>query len=955
MKKRLLCLILAIILSLSPAFQPDVQAADRPGEEFKGYLVRLADSGGMVQASLKTGKNLEMIREGLCLTEDLQTAQELVDSGIAEFYEPNYILTVQDGPSYTPSQWNLLAVKIEAAWEHVDYEGGFDMQGDGVAVAVIDSGVYRDHPDFNKDNILENYCLADDDPSDEGWEGWHGTFVAGIIAARVNNDLGIDGLTPNVVIMPVSVTNNGQTTTDKVIAAIEYAIEEKADVINISIGGSNYSELLEETCQRAVDAGIIVVAAAGNYLSGVKSPDNYMYPASYDCVVSVSACKQDGGGGGTAINAVFDSSYSYFNNKVTVSAPGTDILSLFTDGGTYTSKGTSFSAPHVSSMAAMAKQRNKALSPAVFETLLEESTDDLGDSGYDIYYGHGFVNIEKLALLLDKSYDIIYNNIDNAFFEEGTLVPESYTLASPDISLPEPFREGDRFMGWYEEEDSSGSPVTEIPSASMGDRTFYAAWESDKLVTGTAEIIVSHGASGDPDSVDPGDTLSLSLNLDKEDQYGGTISWHEGDSLLHSADTYTVEINDVGRTINALYTGPEGWLGTLATDAVKVEKAVLGGILIIEQTSGIKSGDILGLSLESQVNGDFVQSESSDYSLCWLRNGQPVPGETSASYIVKKEDRGQKISVTAQARGEIYKGSLVSNEVEVPAASSGGEIGPGGGGGGGGAPPAPIVLLYTIKAAAGSGGSITPPSSQVEAGGSQTFTIIPDEGFEISNVLVNGESIGPVSSYTFKDVNENSTIEAIFAQKTIQASQDFIDIKDEDWFKESVEFVVGLALFKGTDENTFSPYMSMTRGMFVTVLGRLYEHMNDLTLAKPRELSFDDVPLDSYFAASVKWASDNNIISGYGEGLFKPDQPVSREQIVAILYRFAAYAGLDTRKTSDIRKFPDSEEASPWALEALNWAAGSGILGGRADGSLDPQGLVQRCEVAAILFRSIHR
>ncbi len=896
MKKRLLCFILAIILSLSPAFQTDVQAADRPGEEFKGYLVRLADSGGMVQASLKTGKNLEMIREGLCLTEDLQTAQELVDSGIAEFYEPNYILTVQDGPSYTPSQWNLLAVKIEAAWEHIDYEGGFDMQGDGVAVAVIDSGVYRDHPDFNKDNILENYCLADDDPSDEGWEGWHGTFVAGIIAARVNNDLGIDGLTPNVVIMPVSVTNNGQTTTDKVIAAIEYAIEEKADVINISIGGSNYSELLEETCQRAVDAGIIVVAAAGNYLSGVKSPDNYMYPASYDCVVSVSACKQDGGGG-TAINAVFDSSYSYFNNKVTVSAPGTDILSLFTDGGTYTSKGTSFSAPHVSSMAAMAKQRNKALSPAVFETLLEESTDDLGDSGYDIYYGHGFVNIEKLALLLDKSYDIIYNNIDNAFFEEGTLVPESYTLASPGISLPAPFREGDRFMGWYEEDDSSGSPVTEIPSASMGDRTFYAAWESDKLVSGTAEIIVSHGSSGDPDSVDPGDTLSLSLNLDKEDQYGGTISWHEGDSLLHSADTYTVEINDVGRTINALYTGPEGWLGTLATDAVKVEKAVLGGLLIIEQTSGIKSGDILDLSSESQVNGDFVQSESSDYSLCWLRNGQPVPGETSASYIVKKEDRGQKISVTAQARGEIYRGSLVSNEVEVPAASSGGEIGPGGGGGGGGAPP----------------------------------------------------------SGTFKDVNENSTIEAIFAQKTIQASQDFIDIKDDDWFKESVEFVVGLALFKGTDENTFSPYMSMTRGMFVTVLGRLYEHMNDLTLAKPRELSFDDVPLDSYFAASVKWASDNNIVSGYGEGLFKPDQPVSREQIVAILYRFAAYAGLDTRKTSDIREFPDSEEASPWALEALKWAAGSGILGGRADGSLDPQGLVQRCEVAAILFRSIHR
>ena len=273
--------------------------------------------------------------------------------------------------------------------------------------------------------------------------------------------------------------------------------------------------------------------------------------------------------------------------------------------------------------------------------------------------------------------------------------------------------------------------------------------------------------------------------------------------------------------------------------------------------------------------------------------------------------------------------------------------GGGGGGGGGGGP----LIVYTITAAAGSGGRITPAISEVEAGGSQTFTIIPDEGFEISNVLVNGESIGAVLSYTFKGVSKSSTIEAVFIKKAGPLRINFIDVNDEDWFKESVDFVVGLALFKGTDENKFSPYMSMTRGMFVTVLGRLYEHMNDLTLAKPRELSFDDVPLDSYYAASVKWAGDNNIISGYGEGLYKPDQIISREQALAILYRFAAYAGLDTTKTSDIREFSDSDEASPWALEALKWGAGSGILSGRADGSLDPQGLVQRCEVAAILQR----
>ena len=141
--------------------------------------------------------------------------------------------------------------------------------------------------------------------------------------------------------------------------------------------------------------------------------------------------------------------------------------------------------------------------------------------------------------------------------------------------------------------------------------------------------------------------------------------------------------------------------------------------------------------------------------------------------------------------------------------------------------------------------------------------------------------------------------------------------------------------------------------MFVTVLGRLHEYMNNNTLVQPQQLSFTDVPLDMYYAASVKWASENNIISGYEGGLFKPEDPISREQIVAILYRFALYAGLDTTNTSDITSFTDSQDISSWALDAVKWATGSGLMTGRTDGSLDPQGLVQRCEVAAILQRFI--
>ena len=1053
MKKRLLCLILTIILIFSYAFQTDVQAADRPEEEFNGYLVRLAESpGSMSRAALNTVKNLEMVSEGLCLTEDLQTARALVGSGLAEFYEPNYILTLQDTPFYSPSQWNLLAVKVQAAWNSLDSQGLPNMLGDDVTVAVIDSGIYREHPDFKAENILEQYDLA------SNTYAYHGTFVTGIIAAQVNNSIGIDGVAANVKIMPINVTynSNGNADVATIIKAIDdYALEKNADVINLSMGSTNYSEFLKEACQRAVDAGIIVVASAGNYLSGqTKSPDKYMYPASYDCVVSVSACKQDGHvTSGSAIKAVFDGAYSYFNDQVTVAAPGTGILSLYMDDGTKTDSGTSFSAPMVSAMAAMAKQRNKALSPADFITLLSQSTDDLGQEGFDPYYGNGFVNIKKFAETLDKSYRITFNKGDGASFDQTITVPDTYSLSSTTssaITLPEPSRSGDEFRGWYENADFFGSPVTEIPSGSIGDKIYYAAWESDWLMTGTAQILVSNGTYSDPDFVDPGDSLSLRLTLDNDKTYGGTTSWYEGDRLLASGDTYTVEIHDAGKTIHAVYTAPQGWFGTIAAAPVRVERAVLGGLLLIEQTADIKIGDILSLKAESIIKGKAVQDDDTDYGLQWLRDGKAISGETYKTYMVKKEDRGHKISITAQAKGEFYKGSVLSEEVRAeigrpsvtltvtpgdkqaaiswkvtdnggspvtkfivykddilkttlpassasytftglengvsynfrleayntaldgsqqygsaevsctPLAPEGGQTNPGSGGispggGGGGAPMAPAALFYTIKATAGRGGSISPATSEIEAGGSQTFTIIPDEGYEVSSVLVKGQGVGAVSSYTFTNVNEDSAIEAVFAQKIVYStnSNGFIDVDKSDWFAQSVDYVVNLGLFKGTTDDTFSPYASMTRAMFVTVLGRLHEYMNKNSLVQPEGLTFTDVPLDRYYAASVQWASDNNIIKGYEGGLFKPEEPISREQIVAILYRFALYAGLDTTNTSDITTFADSGNISSWSLDALKWAVGSGILGGRTDGSLDPQGLVQRCEVAAILNRFI--
>ena len=397
--KRFFTLILAV-LTAACLLSPPAALAVEPEADFEGYLVRLSDTA--VQNSLTlldTGGSRE-VSDGLYLVEDLETAQAMDRLGLVDYYEPNYRLELLDnGTDYTTTQWNLLAVHAQAAWDHTGASGSYDTRGDEVTVAVIDSGVYAEHPDFQQDNLLPCHNVTG---SDAAYDGWHGTFVTGVIAAQVGNSLGVDGAAPNVTILPICVTRSGNAYTSWLIDALDYAVEQGVDVINLSIGGTNYSLAMEEACRRALDAGIILVAAAGNYRSGqTQSSSTYMYPASFDGVVSVSACRQDGTG------VVFDDSYSFFNDQVTVSAPGTAVQSLYTDGGTYTNSGTSFAAPVVTAMSAMAKQRCPDMTPEAFTQLLCATAADLGEEGYDIYYGHGLADIAAFVEALDQTYSAV--------------------------------------------------------------------------------------------------------------------------------------------------------------------------------------------------------------------------------------------------------------------------------------------------------------------------------------------------------------------------------------------------------------------------------------------------------------------------------------------------------------------------------------------------------------------
>lgn len=173
------------------------------------------------------------------------------------------------------------------------------------------------------------------------------------------------------------------------------------------------------------------------------------------------------------------------------------------------------------------------------------------------------------------------------------------------------------------------------------------------------------------------------------------------------------------------------------------------------------------------------------------------------------------------------------------------------------------------------------------------------------------------------------------------------------WAKENIDFVTERELFLGIGDGSFSPQSGMTRAMFATVIGRLYERSYG-ELLKKGDHNFTDVGSDSYYAAYIDWASENNIITGIGGGLFKPDREITRQEMAAILYRFAGFINvLPSAAEKKQLNYPDAAELPFWAAEAAMYCQQTGIITGRSGGNFVPQGTATRAEVAAILQRFI--
>ena len=243
----------------------------------------------------------------------------------------------------------------------------------------------------------------------------------------------------------------------------------------------------------------------------------------------------------------------------------------------------------------------------------------------------------------------------------------------------------------------------------------------------------------------------------------------------------------------------------------------------------------------------------------------------------------------------------------------------------------------------GKNGTVEPKLTLSHLGKSVTFTFKPDKGYRVKDVKVDGKSVGAVTSYTVNELTVSTRIEVEFTNGTLP----FTDVLESDWFYDDVVFAYENGLFSGTSDTTFSPNASMTRAMLVTVLYRLEGQP-----AVSGRSGFSDVQYNGYYEDAVTWAADNGIVNGTSTSTFSPNANVTREQMAAILYRYAQYKKYNTAASSSLTGFNDYATVSSYAVTSLQWSVAEKLVNG-SNGKLMPTGNATRAQVAAILHRFV--
>ena len=297
--------------------------------------------------------------------------------------------------------------------------------------------------------------------------------------------------------------------------------------------------------------------------------------------------------------------------------------------------------------------------------------------------------------------------------------------------------------------------------------------------------------------------------------------------------------------------------------------------------------------------------------------------------------------------GNLYApGESVSADVtKLTAKFAGGSSGSGGGGGS----RKPSVTYYTLHFETNGGSAITDMREENNTRISLTKYVPTRHGYTFIGWYSDHNLTNQVSEVS---LTKNMTVYAGWRadENPDIVVNPFTDVSEKDWFYNDAMFVYKNGLMLGTSKTLFSPHGTVTRGMMATILWRM-----EGSLAPKDENSFTDVEAGMWYADAITWTTANGIFAGYSKDKFGPDDPVTREQLTAIFYRYADYKGYKLTVTENLDKFEDADKITDYAKMVMQWAVGNGLIKGKSENLLDPQGTATRAEISAMLHRFIEK
>ena len=407
-------------------------------------------------------------------------------------------------------------------------------------------------------------------------------------------------------------------------------------------------------------------------------------------------------------------------------------------------------------------------------------------------------------------------------------------------------------------------------------------------------------------------TMTVSITLPTNFVTGETQNVY----VQHKGYEYEAQVSEAGGKMTATFTNPHGFsVFTVTTESAAVAE-VNGNRYTSFQAAVDATGDngtVKVLDANATLNATISGSSKTIY----VENGT-----------------GENITVTINGTTKTIEKNASEDFTYTHSSSSG-------------------TTRYSVEVRGTTGGTVTASPTRAAKGATVTLTVRADEGYQLDGLTVTDSKGGTVKltdkgsgTYTFTMPASKVTVQASFTQNQ-SGTLPFTDVKTGDWFYEAVQYVYDKGMMTGVSADRFAPASTTTRGMIVTILYRLENEP-----AVSGGSAFTDVENGAWYADAVAWAAANDIVNGTSATTFAPNSPITREQMATMLYRFAQYKGMDAVTLQEnLTGYPDGGQVSDYAIPAMNWAVGQGLIAGMENGTLVPQGSATRAQVATILMR----